>query len=403
MSLENDLGFLCDILKKCHIQTQLCAVTDPVSSVFGSRLSFLLQNKSEDISVKKFFGKLSPRTLYRFKSELGLAYSCLLLPAPRSDVLFIGPYLTAPMPKDEIAEFARTQGISQKNLRYINEYYASIPVLLPGSHLFSVIGTFCERIFKTPSFSVVDIKGESTHTQLRHGEAADFDDMLVEMKTIERRYSFENELMEAVSLGQIHKEAELFAAFSEPHFEKRVADPVRNAKNYGIIMNTLLRKAAQKGGVHPMYLDSISSSFAKKIEQIASTEDSFELMSDMFRSYCRLVRKHKMKNYSPAVQKTMLLIDSDLTADLSLTVLAERQSISAGYLSAIFKKETGKTISEYIREKRMEYAQHLLATTHQQIQSVALACGIVDVQYFSKLFKRQTGKTPKEYRESLKK
>ena len=166
-------------------------------------------------------------------------------------------------------------------------------------------------------------------------------------------------------------------------------------------MNTLLRKAAEKGGVHPIYLDKISSEFAVKIEQSSSLAESYPLMKDMFRSYCRLVRKHSMKKYMPIVQKTILIIDTDLSADLSLSALAEQQNVSLGYLSTVFKKDTGKTISEYIREKRIQHAIYLLSTTHLQVQTVALHCGIMDVQYFSKIFKKETGKTPKEYRESI--
>ena len=39
--------------------------------------------------------------------------------------------------------------------------------------------------------------------------------------------------------------------------------------------------------------------------------------------------------------------------------------------------------------------------TRLQVQTIALHCGIMDVQYFPKLFKKQTGKTPREYRESM--
>ena len=67
-----------------------------------------------------------------------------------------------------------------------------------------------------------------------------------------------------------------------------------------------------------------------------------------------------------------------------------------------YAEETGKNITEYIREKRMKHAEHLLSSTPLQIQTVALHCGIMDVQYFSKLFKKHSGKTPKEYRESIK-
>ena len=126
-------------------------------------------------------------------------------------------------------------------------------------------------------------------------------------------------------------------------------------------------------------------------------------MLEMFRSYCRLVRKHSVNKYSPTVQKTILIIDSDLARDLSLSVLAEAVGVSAGYLSAIFKRETGQTLSYHVAEKRMKYAAHLLSTTNIQIQTVALHCGILDVQYFSKKFKKHIGKTPGEYRADTKK
>ena len=188
--------------------------------------------------------------------------------------------------------------------------------------------------------------------------------------------------------------------FSTATLEMRSASPLRNAKNYSIIMNTLLRKAAENGNVHPVYLDRVSAGFARKIEEMSMISECPALMSEMFRSYCRLVRKHSIRRYSPAVQKAILLIDSDLSAPLSLSTLARAQGLSEGYFATLFKKETGHTVSEYVREKRMKHAAHLLGTTRLQIQTVALHCGIMDVQYFSKLFKKHTGKTPKEYRES---
>ena len=405
MFFENDLKFLRDILKKNHLQTHIVSSGDLLSSVTDASAAVAYGEDAEALTVEGFTGKLSEKTLYRLSGAYGLYHFCLILPGTDSSVLFIGPYLTSQMSREQMLEIGESNGISPKNIKYLTEYYFSLPVLSEEGMLLSVINTFCERIWKSPSFAVVDLDKKNFSSLLPSSVLSvgdRFDDTLVGMKMMEMRYAFENEIMQAVTLGQIHKESQLMLAFSEPLFEKRLPDPIRNAKNYGIIMNTLLRKAAEKGGVHPMYLDSMSSSFAKKIEQMASLSESRELMCEMFRSYCRLVRKHSMKDYSPAVQKTILIIDSELSSDLTLTSLAARQNISAGYLSAVFKKETGKTLSEYIREKRIESAIHLLQTTHLQIQTVALHCGIMDVQYFSKMFKKQTGKTPKEYRESIK-
>ena len=267
-----------------------------------------------------------------------------------------------------------------------------------------MIDSFCELIWETPSFAIVEINDKSIPSissihPTSHGES--FDEIEANIKVMEMRYAFENELIRAVSLGQQHKENLLASKLNENMFERRVADPLRNAKNYCIIMNTLLRKAAEQGGVHPVYIDKMSSKFANRIELMSDIKALTPFMKEMFSSYCRLVYKHSTKQYSSLVKKTILVIDSDISSELSLNSLAKNQGVSAGYLATIFKKETGKTVSEYIKDKRMDYAMYLLNTTHLQIQTIALHCGVMDVQYFCKMFKKKTGKTPKEYRESI--
>ncbi len=221
---------------------------------------------------------------------------------------------------------------------------------------------------------------------------------LANIKAMEQRYAFENEMIHAVAHGQMQFEDKFVSSTYTAFFEKRANDPVRNAKNYAIIMNTLLRKAAEHGGVHPIYLDQISSEYAVKIENGADFSEISSLMSEMFRTYCRLVREHTGKGYSLIVQNTILLIDADISADISPHALAVAQNVTPAYLSTVFRRETGKTLCAYIRERRMAVAAHLLVTTKLQIQTIALHCGIMDVQYFSKLFKKQYGVTPTQYR-----
>ena len=351
-------------------------------------------------TVGERVGDVAYKTMFRFTDEYGLCYVYLHIDEnDESSVLFIGPYLTEPTTQSSLLELGERLHIPPKSQRFFDEIYSSIPVLVEGDTLLILLDTFCEHIWKTSSFSICDVN--ATETSLPIGGRATndgIDDTIFNIKALEKRYAFENELIQAVVLGQLHKEKMLASLFTEKLFEKRAQDPLRNAKNYGIIMNTLLRKAAEQGGVHPMYIDEMSTSLALKIEQMSSLSQNSALMREMFRSYCKLVRKHSVQKYSLTVQKTILLIEADLSADLSLSTLAKKQNLSLAYLSALFKKETGKTVSEYIREKRMQYAERLLSTTHLQVQTVALHCGIMDVQYFSKLFKRHTGKTPKEYR-----
>jgi len=176
--------------------------------------------------------------------------------------------------------------------------------------------------------------------------------------------------------------------------------PLRNFKNYLIISNTLMRKAVQQGGVHPLYIDKLSSSFGRRIETVMTMDEGKKLAGEIVHKYCLLVRNHAMKAYSPLVRKVILAIDSDLTADLSLSAHARALGVNASYLSALFRRETGQTLSDYVARARIEQAVFLLNTTRMQIQTIAQHCGIQDVNYFTRLFRRVMGKTPTQYREA---
>lgn len=405
MQFESELNLLCATFQKSHIRIELVTAAAVAAAT-------LPEDATEDLMLGNdarlwhsvLRQPLQESTVYKTTDEFFRTYLYLLLPeTAEKTVLLIGPYFSEQLSQKTLLELGEQNGLSPKMQKYVFEYFASIPVLSETSLLLLMLESFCEHIWQTSSYAVIDVESEPrAPVSLIHGKADSdrFEDNLVNMKVLENRYAFENEILQAVTKGQMHKEKQLFAAISQDVFEMRTTSPLRNTKNYGIIMNTLLRKAAERGGVHPAYLDRVSSDFAIKIEQMSLLSEAPSLMQEMFVSYCRLVRKHSIKRYSPVVQKTVLLIDSDLSAPLTLSTLAAAQGLSEGYLATVFKKETEKTVSEYVREKRMKHAAHLLTTTRLQIQTIALHCGIMDVQYFSKLFKKHTGKTPKEYRET---
>ena len=406
MFYGNELHFLCDVFKKSRIQVCFTSPEDTLNKVLDKNLLSILKNpKIDNMLLSDFTGKIEENILYKNTDSFNISYIYFLLPEmPEYTVIFIGPFIDTPLSQAELLKRCEKAKILPKNQAIFNEYYMSIPIISKSSHLLVMLDTFCEKIWGANNFTLHDVEQErispiSPISEENHSEPTE---TFASINLMEQRYNYENKLIEAVRLGQIHKADLLFSGLEEVSFEKRTSDPLRNMKNYCIIMNTLFRKEAENGGVMPIYIDKVSSSFAVQIEQISNIADIKLLMKDIFRSYCRLVRKHTMKNYSPIVQKTIIFIESDISANLTLNTLAKMHNVSGGYLSTVFKKETGKNVIEYIRDKRMKHAEHLLSSTHLQIQTVALHCGIMDVQYFSKLFKKHIGKTPKEYREIIK-
>jgi AraC-like DNA-binding protein len=356
-------------------------------------------------SLEERFAAAQENVLYRATDAFGCCVLFLRLPqAQPPSLLVIGPYLEKPLEREELYERAEQLHVPTNQLATLQTYYGRFLYFPEDSPLYAMVEAFAEHIWQgAENYMFQDGRPEGFDASLSKQDGLTAENPEMAMRMMEERYAFEEQLMDAVSKGLTHKAEMLFSGFSAASFERRLSDPLRNLKNYAIITNTLLRKAAQDGGVHPLYIDSLSSDFARRIEQIPDPLAVQSFMLEMFRAYSRLVRKHSMSGYSQPIQKTIIRIDADLTADLSLHALAEAQGINASYLSALFRRETGETVTDYVNRKRVDLAVHLLSTTGLQVQTVAQHCGFADVHYFTKVFKKLTGQTPRQFRSKEKK
>lgn len=401
---DAELAFFCRILENLHIDTCIVAENQPLPENLDKGLRKFLELKDDYMRIfAEPWKKLSPNTIYKINDDFFCTYISMVLPGTQNkSVLIAGPYVCSEISRTMLMESAEKFSISPQMVTQISKYYGNIPMISDEKYLFSLCNSLGETLWggsnnyfvEQISYAMTDKIAADTIQAFK----AKADDALLAIQLLEERYAAEGKMMQAVSQGKAHQVEQMFSYASNLVFEKRTEDPVRNMKNYLIISNTLLRKAAEMGSVHPFYIDGVSTDFAKRIEQIRAVHDASELMREMVRKYCALVKKYSSKNYSLLIQKVITMIDADLTADLSLKKFAELLNVNASYLSALFKKETGKNLTEYVAEKRIKNAAYLLRTTNLQIQTVAQHCGIYDVNYFAKTFKKYTGKTPKEYR-----
>lgn len=98
------------------------------------------------------------------------------------------------------------------------------------------------------------------------------------------------------------------------------------------------------------------------------------------------------------VQKAANYIKLNYSEKISIKEIADQLYLSPNYLSELFKKHTGKTISEYLTEYRLEKACQLLDHAEYRVGDVSGMVGIHDGRYFSNMFKKKYGMTPTEYR-----
>lgn len=223
---------------------------------------------------------------------------------------------------------------------------------------------------------------------------------MMNIEMIEMRYDLEAQLLDAVFNGNEAKAMALVSKLSSVALPCRLSDELRDYKDYTIAFNTLFRKKAEEAGVHPIHIDLCSNQHIQFIEQVADKDQCRTVWTRIVLNYCRLIRKHTLKDYSLLTQKIITYINSDLTADLSLKAMSEWLNVNASYLSTLFKKEVGIPLTDFVNRQRIEQAKKLLVVTELATKTIAQQCGIPDIYYFSRLFKKRTGVTPKLYRES---
>ena len=102
-----------------------------------------------------------------------------------------------------------------------------------------------------------------------------------------------------------------------------------------------------------------------------------------------------------SLQRAVRYIREHLAGEITLADAAAAAFLSPNYLAHLLKKETGKTFTDLVTERRLEFAQELLSHSSQRIASVAHASGFADEAYFSRRFRQRFGQTPRAYRDSL--
>lgn len=405
MKHEAELIFFQNLLKNYNIPYGIIRNSSDIESVYWGISKFMKPIWSQEDLFRHLVSYCSPNTIYRFRDSFLCHYLFFRFPEEECFYFIIGPYMTGPETDQDLVDLLIRIGLSPAALQQAKNAYRDIPVISDDSALLTLVNTFGQQIWGgIDRFTLEDILDTDDLNPLKERYAADPDasaDASLNMKLLEERYARENNLMQAITLGQTHRAEMIINTLRGTQLEERTTPPIRNLKNYAIITNTLFRKAAEAGAVHPFYIDGLSSDFARQIEQARTVEAVYQVLKKMAHKYCLLVKNHSMKGYSLLVSKVLTRIDSDLTADLSLKAQADLLEVNSSYLSALFKKETGTSLTEYVNRKRVEHGIFLLNSTSLQIQSIAQRCGIPDVNYFTKIFKKYVKMTPMEYRRSL--
>ncbi|KXO04343.1 helix-turn-helix domain-containing protein [Bacillus paranthracis] len=199
-----------------------------------------------------------------------------------------------------------------------------------------------------------------------------------------------------------NKEGVIKYAYSFPQENSGITsqgNQLRNQKNNGIIAITLATRYAIEGHLPTDIAFPLSDLYIQTIEQLDNMYSVNRLIEDALCTFADRVKDYKTKKYSNTITTCLNYINRNIYQKISLSELAELLQVNPTYLSGLFKKEVGITLSQYIQREKIEEAKKLLTLTSYSLTDICLWLKFSDQSYFIRIFKKITTMTPKQYRE----
>jgi Response regulator containing CheY-like receiver domain and AraC-type DNA-binding domain len=183
---------------------------------------------------------------------------------------------------------------------------------------------------------------------------------------------------------------EAFAAFTREPPDRAAMMLYVSGLTYEVFQ-ALLRRGLSPGDVYP-------DGGHPDMNQVMRTLAALKNWTAAFAAKALQVIAQHSEESSNTIIRVKRFIEAHLHDDLNREAIAGHVYLNPAYLSRLFRRETGMSLTDYIVERRMEKVKEALARTNVKISDIALSVGYANFSHFSKQFKRSTGLTPQEYR-----
>lgn len=313
--------------------------------------------------------------------------------------LVVGPSIPKQLSQNQLLVLLKDwQAFSLRE--QVMNYYEKLPIY--STHKLIKISKLLFQLLNNQSIEEKIIK-EDYYASLKNESGEQIETQKVVMKPISSHTThdqlFENQILKIVRHGDIELlKKRYFVKDGEDVSMYSKSSSLRSLKNHLITLAALVSRAAIEGGVHSETALEYSDQYILNIEEAFSEAELYRLTSEMLNFFTFKVREVKNEQYSSVVVQAIYFISTHLYINFQNNEIAEYVAVSPNYLSYLFNKETGSTLTTFIQRARIEEAKHLLQNTNISIHEVGDLLSFSDQSYFTKIFKKHVGVTPKQFK-----
>lgn len=177
-------------------------------------------------------------------------------------------------------------------------------------------------------------------------------------------------------------------------------NPLTNIKYHFVVTASLITRTCISGGMTNEEAYRLSDHYILRADNAQTIDEVVDIHYRMVLDFARRMGKLRSSNaVSKSVHNCIEYIYQNIHARITIEDVAKAVGLSPSYLSKLFKKEIGISLSEYIRIQKIDKAKNLLRFSDYTYIEISNYLAFVSQSHFIMVFKQYEGVTPREYRE----
>lgn len=233
------------------------------------------------------------------------------------------------------------------------------------------------------------------------------EELLTKQLFFQREYSiyhleYEKEMnfYKAVQKGDIELVKKLMLPLKNEKLGSLSKNSLQNLKYHLVVLISMLTRFSIEGGMNPESAYTLSDIYIQQVDLLSSEEETEKIHEKIIFDYTnRMAKIHKTLGLSKKVIKAMDYIYDNIQSKIRISDIAKKIDINPNYLCELFKKETGISINNFVKKKKIQAAEKLLIYEDFSVAELADIFGFASSSHFIETFKAETGLTPKAYKE----
>ena len=177
-------------------------------------------------------------------------------------------------------------------------------------------------------------------------------------------------------------------------------NPVTNLRYHFVVTAAMITRFCMEGGMAMEEAFGLSDEYIRRMDCCTNIAEIVYVHDQMALDFvCRMRRLKKNIASSKQVAEAIDYIYVHIMDRITVNDLAEAVCVSPTHLSRIFKQETGISVSEYIRQRKIDMAKNLLRFSSYDFADIAAMLSYSSQSHFIQHFRSRVGMTPKAYRD----